>query len=265
MTARVHMFGLPFDPVTLEQAVSWIRSKVSGEDRESGFGLVHTVNVDHVVLARRDKRFYEVSRGAELSLADGMPLVWAGRWLGARLPERVAGVDLVRSLGDAHGRPVGVFLLGSKPAVAERAASILDATRGIQVNGWCSPDRGELMDPHSSARIVATINASGADVVIAALGAPFQEIWLADHSSEMDCRLGIGVGATLDFLAGEISRAPAWLQGAGFEWMHRALQDPVRLGRRYFLRDPIFLWWLIHALIEYRLAGTWRKLWRNRE
>ena len=240
-SAREHIFGrmrvrvgnLEVDSLTLGEAVDAVEGLVARG------GAVFTPNVDHVVLAEDDARFRDCYARASLSLADGMPILWAARLLGRPLPEKVSGSDLVPALMErAARRGFRVYLLGAGPGVAEKAASKLCA-RGVHVCGFDAP---VLRDP---APIIEKIRAARPEIVLVAFGAPKQEFFI-DTARQHVPAVFVGVGATLDFIAGTIPRAPRWMSSNGLEWLYRLAREPRRLWRRYLLRDPKF------ALIVWR-------------
>lgn len=238
--ARLHLGHLGVDHVSFAGALEAIEALV---DRRRG-GVVFTPNVDHVVIAERDARFREAYAAADLSLADGMPIVWSARLLGSPLPEKVSGSDLVLPLmSRAAERGWKVFLLGAGPGVASAAAERLRQEQNVAVVGTAAPmvrvGPGEP-DPEGVAA-VETIRAARPDLVLVAFGAPKQEIWMHRHREALAPAVLIGVGASLDFVAGRVRRAPGWASNAGLEWLWRLAREPRRLGRRYLVEDPRFL------------------------
>lgn len=203
-------------------------------------GWIATANLDHLWRLRRDPAFARAYAAATLRVADGMPLVWASRWQGTPLPERVAGSDLIHSLTRAaaqHGR--SVFFLGGNPGTAERAAAILaEAAPGLRVAGTCCPPFGFERDAAAMAALRTQLAASRADVVFVALGAPKQEFLIETLRATLPQAWWIGVGISFSFVAGEVRRAPRWLQRLGLEWFHRLCQEPRRLARRYLWHGP---------------------------
>jgi N-acetylglucosaminyldiphosphoundecaprenol N-acetyl-beta-D-mannosaminyltransferase len=250
---RHDFLGTPIDDVNLERAIDWIRARA---DESGPTLLVHTVNVDHIVLARRNASFADVARDAGLSVADGMPLVWGSRILGFHLPERVTGVDLFTGLVTSSGPKLPLYMLGAQPDIARRAADVVNRiATGIELVGVLSPGPEELADPAGNSKVVQAVNDSGAAIVAVAFGAPKQELWLAQNATRLRPRVGIGVGGTFDFLAGEVRRAPDWMRRSGLEWLHRLASDPRRLAKRYLLDDPVFVWWLLRAGMR-RMLGA---------
>ncbi len=217
-------------------------------------GAVFTPNVDHVVLADDDPAFAAAYRAADLSLADGMPLLWAARLLGDALPERVAGSDLVVPLvARAAERGWRVYLLGGDEGVAPEAARRLSARfPALRVAGVDAPRVSVDGGGDESERALQRIEAARPDVLLVAFGAPKQERWIHRHRARLGPAVAVGVGASLDFVAGRIPRAPDWMRRRGLEWFWRLAREPRRLWRRYLLKDPRF------ALIVLREAGARR-------
>jgi N-acetylglucosaminyldiphosphoundecaprenol N-acetyl-beta-D-mannosaminyltransferase len=185
---------------------------------------------------------------AALVLADGMPLVWASQLLRRRLPERVAGADLVPALLSAAAENGGlrVFLLGAAPGVARRASrEVVRRWPAVDVVGHYSPPLGFETDPAEKAAILARIAEARPDVLVVGLGAPKQELWVHAHRHDICASVALCAGAAIDFLAGNKSRAPLWMRTIGLEWLHRLATEPRRLFRRY-LRDawyfPQLVW-----------------------
>jgi N-acetylglucosaminyldiphosphoundecaprenol N-acetyl-beta-D-mannosaminyltransferase len=235
---RLRLGALEVDPLSFPEALDAIEALVaSGRG-----GAVFTPNVDHVVLAEDDAAFRAAYAAADLALADGMPLVWASRLLAVRLPERVAGSDLVLPLlARAAARGWRVFLLGGAPGSAEAAAERARSL-GAEVAGTAAPrvpaDPG-APDPEGDAAVEA-IRAARPHVVIVGFGAPKQELWIHRRREALRPAVAVGVGAAIDLLAGRVPRAPRWVSRAGLEWAWRLAAEPRRLWRRYLLRDPRF-------------------------
>lgn len=237
--------------MTLRQALDAIERLVDG--RRGGF--VVTPNVDHVVMADRRTDFRGAYADADLSLADGKPLVWASHLLGAPLPQKVSGSDLVFPLMQrAAARSWRVFLLGAGPGIGDAAAERLRRDLGVDIVGTAAPrvraTAGEP-DPEGDAAVHA-IRDARPDLVLVAFGAPKQELWMHRHRAALAPAVLLGIGAALDFIAGRVRRAPRWVSNAGLEWLWRLAHEPRRLWRRYLVEDPRF------AVI------LWRELRRRR-
>jgi N-acetylglucosaminyldiphosphoundecaprenol N-acetyl-beta-D-mannosaminyltransferase len=208
-----------------------------------------TVNVDFVKLAKADSAYRRLINTADLSVADGMPLLWAARLIGAPLPERITGTDLVIGCAQmAATEGHRLFLLGAAPGVAEQAAAELERRfPGLTVCGTYAPPFGPWAEDEDR-QIVERIRAARPDVLFVAFGAPRQDVWIREHMAELDVPVSVGIGGTLNFLAGKIRRAPQWMQDFGLEWLYRVVQEPGRLWKRYLLEDfPIFFQLLAQA------------------
>jgi N-acetylglucosaminyldiphosphoundecaprenol N-acetyl-beta-D-mannosaminyltransferase len=226
----VWVWGLPLAPLTFAQTLD----KVEQFIKEGKPNYFITANLHYAMLTSQDQRLDAVNRGAALVLADGMPLVWASRYRAERLPERVAGSDLVPALCErAAQRGYRVFLLGGAPGIAAEAArKMCERFPGLQIVGIESPPYREL-SAEEHAQLVERIRSSRADLLFAALGQPKGEIWLAANYQALGVPAGAQIGATLDFLAGRMRRSPRWLQRVGLEWLYRLYQEPKRLAQRY--------------------------------
>jgi N-acetylglucosaminyldiphosphoundecaprenol N-acetyl-beta-D-mannosaminyltransferase len=230
--------------VTFAEALEAIERLV--EAKQGGF--VFTPNVDHVVNVEDNPEFAQAYARASLSLADGMPIVWASRLLGAALPERVAGSDLVGPLLELAGRKGWrVFFLGAGPGVAEKAAAIARERWKTNVVGTDAP-MVKLDDAAQLDRIAQQLAAAKPDLVLMAFGAPKQELLIARIEERVRPAVMLGIGASLDFIAGTVKRAPAIMRRTGFEWLYRLSQEPTRLWRRYLVDDPKFLAILLRTL-----------------
>jgi N-acetylglucosaminyldiphosphoundecaprenol N-acetyl-beta-D-mannosaminyltransferase len=232
---RVRLGRLYADDVTFDEAVDEIIDLVK---RGEG-GYVVTPNVDHVVLAETDETLVNAYLGASLSLVDGMPLLWLARALGHPLPEKISGSDLVEPVVErASARGVGVYFLGAKEGVGARAAEILQQRHPeLRVAGVDAPPLGFEKDPDELAAVIERVHAGGPSVVLLALGCPKQERFMLDHAKDLAPSVLLGIGATLDFIAGNVQRAPGWMQRAGLEWTWRLAQEPRRMAHRYLVRD----------------------------
>ncbi|HEY8087531.1 MAG TPA: WecB/TagA/CpsF family glycosyltransferase, partial [Polyangiaceae bacterium] len=204
---------------------------------------VFTPNVDHVVLAEEDPRMRRAYARADLSLVDGMPLLWASRLLRAPLPEKISGSDFVMPLLErAASRGWRVHLFGAGPGVAEKAREKLaELLPRLNIVGVDAPRVGTEDSAERIEEILAPIRRVNPQIVLVALGAPKQEIWIDQVRDALTPAVLLGVGASLDFVAGTIPRAPRWMSRTGLEWLYRLTREPGRLWRRYLVRDPRFL------------------------
>jgi len=235
---RIDLGGTAIDQVDFEQAVDRIRDFLcSGRSHQ-----VVTANLDFLSIAERNPEFRATINAADLAVADGMPLVWLSRLRGQPLPQRVTGVELVDAcceLAAENGQ--SVFLMGGAPGIAQAAAERLQERHpDLRIAGAYTPPMGPLKRKEE-ARLICTIREAAPAFLFVALGAPRQDFWIRDHLAELNVPVAMGVGCTLDLLAGTSSRAPEWMQTAGLEWTYRLVREPRRLWRRYLVNDlPLF-------------------------
>jgi N-acetylglucosaminyldiphosphoundecaprenol N-acetyl-beta-D-mannosaminyltransferase len=235
---QVRIGRLWIDAVTFQQTLDAIEALV-----EAGQGgAVYTPNVDHVITAESNGDFRRAYRAADLVLADGAPIVWASRVLGTPLPAKVSGSDLILPLARLAGqRQWRVYLLGGEPGVAALAAERLRSRYRVNIVGIDDAivrlDAGEL----ERRTIADRITDAKTELLFVALGAPKQELWINQVRDSLGPVVAIGVGASLDFVAGKVRRAPRWMSSVGLEWVFRLAQEPRRLWRRYLLRGPRFI------------------------
>jgi N-acetylglucosaminyldiphosphoundecaprenol N-acetyl-beta-D-mannosaminyltransferase len=229
------VMGVPIDDLDLPAALSRIEEFIC-EGRATGTThQIATVNADFVIKAQDDPELRFILQEADMATADGMPLVWGARLLGVHLPGRVTGADLVPALASiAAEKRYTLYLLGGNPGVADRAAEVLrESYPGIRIVGAVSPPFASVLNLDPA--LVEDIRSAQPDILLVAFGNPKQEKWIAMHAPELRVPVMIGVGGTLDFIAGVTRRAPEWMQRSGLEWVYRLAQEPRRLWRRYMV------------------------------
>lgn len=249
-TSRITLAGVRFDVLTEQRVVSLVRESLG----QGAGGRIVTPNVDILRLARRDPAVRGYLADADLVVADGMPLVWASRLAGTPLPERVAGSSLIWTLSAglaADGR--SVYLLGGEPQVAgaARAAELLAAAcPGLRIGGHASPPYGFEHRPEDLAETCAAVIEAKPDLVLVGLGFPKQEWLISTLRPDLPGAWFLGCGAGINFVTGDRTRAPQWMQRAGLEWMYRLAQEPRRLAGRYLRHDaPFALALMVGALV----------------
>jgi N-acetylglucosaminyldiphosphoundecaprenol N-acetyl-beta-D-mannosaminyltransferase len=236
------------DAVTFDEALDAVEALVAA----GRGGAVFTPNVDHVMIAHEDARMRDAYSRVDLSLPDGMPLLWVSRLLGTPLPEKVSGSDFTpRLLERAAARGWRVFFLGGAPGVAAKARDrLVEQLPGLHVVGVDAP-RFAVTDSRESQReLVAAIRATKPDIVLVAFGAPKQEVWIDLARDDLGPAVLLGIGASLDFIAGTVPRAPRWMSSSGLEWLFRLWREPRRMWRRYLVRDSRFVLVVGRALGE---------------
>jgi N-acetylglucosaminyldiphosphoundecaprenol N-acetyl-beta-D-mannosaminyltransferase len=238
--------GVPFDNLTKREALEQIEQMVASRQPH----YLVTPNVDFLVQARKDIELRRILFEAHLVLCDGTPLVWASRLLGNPLPERVAGADIVPLLIEvAQKRCYRLFLLGATPDACSCAViRLMKKHPELLIAGHYSPDFHPLLEMDHE-EIKRRILEAKPDVLLVSFGCPKQEKWIAMHYRSLGVPVIAGVGATIDFLAGQVKRAPVWMGRMGLEWVFRLVQEPRRLFRRYltdlwvFGGSILLQWW----------------------
>ena len=230
---RLKLLGVPVDAISYS---GWM--KRIGEWIAAGDGARHvcTVNPEFIMIAQGDPIFFNILNRAAVCVPDGIGLLWASQRLGVRLPERVTGSDGVPIIA-RHAAEQGweLFFLGAAEGIAERAATVLRqqypnlVVSGVYSGSPAAAEEDEIVD---------RINASGADILLVAYGAPKQDLWIARNLPRLDVAMAMGIGGSLDFIAGVVPRAPRWMRARGLEWLYRLLRQPWRLRR--MLRLPRF-------------------------
>lgn len=247
----VGILGVPFHQVTLDGAVERIEYMIA----EGGVHSIVTPNVDFLVKAQRDPELRRILVNADLVLCDGRPIVWASRILGERLPCRVAGSDLVpKVIRRAAERGWTLFLLGGQGDVAAEAARRMNAAHPtLKAVAHYSPPYGPL-ESMDNAEIARQVAAARPDILLVCFGCPKQEKWMSRHAGALGVPVVIGAGATVDFLANRVARAPVWMRRAGAEWLFRLIQEPRRLAGRY--ADDLFHFFPAILLQRWRQRRT---------
>jgi N-acetylglucosaminyldiphosphoundecaprenol N-acetyl-beta-D-mannosaminyltransferase len=230
MFERVWVWGVPFAPLTLDQAVAAV-SELAARRRPT---YIITANTHYVMVSESMPDVQAINEAAAFIVADGKPIVWASRIQGTRLPERVAGSDMIFHLSEeAARRGFRVFLLGGQEGVAVEAAErLVERYPGLLIVGVeCPPFRQPT--PEEEKALFDRIRQARPDLLLVAFGQPKGERWIARHLDELGVPVSIQVGASLDFAAGRIRRAPRWMQKSGLEWAYRLWLEPRRLAGRY--------------------------------
>ncbi len=253
---RCRLFGLEIDNLSMGETLAAIeRLAESGRP-----ALVVTPNAQHITLLRTNPAFRSAYSGADLIVADGLPLIWLSRLVGHPLKERVAGADILPAFaGVAARKKYRLSFLGAEPGVAARAAEILARRNaGLNVVQALSPPAGFHRREEDNARVIETIRSARPDVLFVGLGTPKGEIWARRNKKTIGAPVTICVGAAFDFLTGAQKRAPLILQRVGLEWFYRFLHDPFRLWKRYTIGGLHFLYLAARELMSVPSAGERR-------
>ena len=225
MHERAEILGVKVDAVTMAQAVECVEKLIAAKKNS----IVATANAEMLMRATQDDELKNILNAAELVVPDGAGTVWAARHLGYEMPERVAGFDLVQELMKiSPSKGYKFFLFGSAPEIADKAKlKAEELYPNIKIVGT----RNGYFTAADEPEIISQIKNSKPDVLLAALGVPKQEKWLAANKDALNVPVSIGVGGTFDVMAGVVKRAPKWMQRAKLEWLFRAMLQPSRAGR----------------------------------
>ena len=200
---------------------------------------VVAINVDVVMKIENDDYLKKITDEADLTLVDGKPLVWIAKWHKHPVKEKISGSDMVPELCRvAQQKGYRIYIIGGKDGIAEQAKSNLEHDLpGIKIVGTYAPPLGFEKDKDELLRINSKISEVHPDIVIACFGCPKQEKWIYENYKSYDAYVSVCAGATVDFLAGNVNRAPKWMADHGLEWLYRFTQEPKRLFKRYFVDD----------------------------
>ncbi|MEM9172434.1 MAG: WecB/TagA/CpsF family glycosyltransferase [Pseudomonadota bacterium] len=233
---RVSLFGMPVAPSTMSETLDLCGEVITSRQ------VMHigVINAAKVVNSRKDPVLRDSVLASDIIYADGMAVVWASRFLGRPLPERVAGIDIMMGLlerGDQHG--YRVFLLGAKEAISEEVERRIQRDYpGVNVVGR----RNGYFNDDEEAAIVDDIAACNPDILFVAITSPKKERFLAKWADQIGAHIYHGVGGSFDVYAGFVERAPERWQKLGLEWLYRVKQEPRRLWKRYLVTNVGFLW-----------------------
>lgn len=236
MENRINILNCPIDKLTMEGTINKIDESIKNKTH-----LHHVVvNAAKMVHMQKDKELYDSVVSSDIINADGQAIVWASKFLGQPLPERVAGVDIMQNLVElAYKKKYKVFFFGAKEEVVSEVVS--------QYTKIYSPEiiagyRNGYFKKEEEKSIAQEIAESGADILFVAISSPVKEIFLNQYKDIIDTPFIMGVGGSFDVVSGKVARAPIWMQNAGLEWFYRFLQEPRRMWKRYLYTNSIFLW-----------------------
>ena len=232
---RLRLMNTEIDNLTMDETLDAIDSLI----KEDNCSYVVTPNVDHIVQLEKDEELKRVYENASLILTDGKPLIWISNWYKTPIKEKISGSDLFpRVCGLAAKKGYTMYLLGAAEGVADKAAkNLIDKYKGLNIVGTYSPPFGFEKDKVELKKIERQIQEVHPDILIVGLGCPKQEKYMYHHCKELGVPISFGLGASIDFEAGNIKRAPKWMSEHGLEWLYRITQDPKRLAKRYLVDD----------------------------
>ncbi|MCR3759871.1 WecB/TagA/CpsF family glycosyltransferase [Clostridium felsineum] len=232
---RMKFLNTNIDNVNMKEAVEII----DGFINDGKYHYVVTPNVDHIVRLEKDEEFKKVYDNADLILTDGMPLVWISKWLKTPVKEKVSGSDLFPTVCKlAAEKEYTVFILGAAEGVAFKAGENLkNKYKGLKIAGTYSPSFGFEKKPDEIEYIIKMINDIKPDILAVGVSAPKQEKFVAKYKDELKVPVSLAIGASIDIEAGNLKRAPVWMQKAGLEWFYRMFKQPKKIFKRVFIDD----------------------------
>lgn len=232
MNRKTHILGVPFDVVTMEQAVERVKKMLTAE----GQHMICTPNPEIVMEAQTDEALMQILKEADLVVPDGVGVVWASKYSEIRLQERVAGYDLTQNLMQALANTEETFyFFGGAPGVAAAAARRMTKEHpGLRIVGV----HNGYFDEKEEKKIIQDIKKKAPSILLVGLGAPKQEKWIYENLHTVGAKTAIGVGGSFDVMAGNVKRAPKLFQKLGLEWFYRLISQPTRWKR--MMRLPKF-------------------------
>ncbi len=233
--ARIKFMNTNIDNLTMAETLHEIDKLI----QKKNCSYVVTPNVDHIVRLEKDEELQKVYKNASLILTDGKPLIWISKWYKTPIKEKISGSDLFPKVCElAANKNYTMYLLGAAEGVADTAArNLMKKYPGLNIVGTYSPPFGFEKNEQEMNKIKTQIQEVHPDILIVGLGCPKQEKFMYYHCKELGVPISFGLGASIDFEAGNIKRAPKWMSNHGLEWLYRFSKEPKRLFKRYFVDD----------------------------
>lgn len=233
--ARIKFMNTDIDNLTMAETLNEIEKLI----QKKNCSYVVTPNVDHIVRLEKDEELQKVYKNASLILTDGKPLIWISKWYKTPIKEKISGSDLFpRVCQLAANKNYTMYFLGAAEGVADTAArNLMKKYPGLNIVGTYSPPFGFEKNEQEMNKIKTQIQDVHPDILIVGLGCPKQEKFMYYHCKELGVPISFGLGASIDFEADNIKRAPKWMSNHGLEWLYRFSKEPKRLFKRYFVDD----------------------------
>lgn len=236
---RINICGTGISNVSITETMDIFDQWINAGEKKR----VCVTPVNCVIWASKNERLQQLYNSADLTLCDGVPLIWASSILGKRLKGRVTGLDLLplyieRSAAKGHS----MFFLGAKEGIADLVKTRSEQLyRDIKITGTYSPPFADTFSDEENKKIISLINTAKPNILWVSLTAPKQDYWIYENLEKLNVNIAIGVGGAFEVAAGIINRAPSFIQKNGFEWLYRFVKEPKRLFRRYLIEAPIFI------------------------
>lgn len=233
--SRLKFLNTYVDNLSMEEVIIAVDKLINN----GKYNYIVTPNVDHIVKLESDDQFKEVYKDASLILTDGMPLIWISKKLKTPIKEKVSGSDVFPRICElAAEKGYKIFLLGAAEGVAQKAAeNLMEKYNGLNIVGTYSPSYGFENKPEEIEHIIKLLTDAQPHILAVGLGAPKQEKFIHKYKEQLKVPISLAIGASIDFEAGNIKRAPKWMQNCGLEWFYRFIKEPIRMLKRYFNDD----------------------------
>lgn len=234
---KINIGGVGISNITFSDLLQLLSKSI--DDKEKLRVCVTPVNC--IVWANQNKQLKDIYNTAHLTLCDGVPLIWASKFLGNKIHERITGLDLLpKFIETAYQNNHTMFFLGAKEGVAQLLKTKCETLYpGIKIVGTYTPPMADTFTDTENQKMIDLINAVQPNILWVSLTAPKQDFWIAAHLNQLNVNIAIGIGGAFEVTAGLIQRAPVWMQKAGLEWLYRFLKEPKRLFQRYFIEAPL--------------------------
>lgn len=246
---RMKFMNIYIDNLTMNESIIRIEELI----KQNKNAYVVTPNVDHIVRVENDEEFRKIYHNADMVLTDGQPLIWISKFYRTPIKEKISGSDLFPMVCKLSAeKKYKIFFLGAGEGVASRAAiNLKKKYKNLQVVGTYSPPFGFENDKEEIDKIISILSEKSIDILVLGLGTPKQEKFFARYKEKINVPITFGFGASLDFEAGNIKRAPKWISKIGFEWLYRLCKDPKRMFKRYIIDDTK----IFKLIFKYRIRG----------
>lgn len=241
----VDIFGCNVAAVDMMETLEEIENII--ENRKLTQHVV--INAGKVVLMNKDSKLKKIVSECPIINADGQSIIWASKFLGKPLPERVAGIDLMEELIKLSAQKgYGIFFFGATEDVVKNVVTHYENLYpDLRVSGY----RNGYFSKEDIPKIVSDMKKSNADILFVAFSSPNKEYWLADNIKDINIPFCMGVGGSFDVIAGKTTRAPKWMQEIGLEWFYRFIQEPKRMWKRYLVGNSTFIWLTLKEKMNY--------------
>ncbi len=245
---KAYVCGVRIDRLSFDQVIKKLVDHIYFKKYPA---YVVTPNAQHIVIFQNDRKFQKVYDRALLSVPDGVPLLWAAKFMNTPLKGRVNGTDLVEKLCEVSAKEqFKVFFLGGRPHAANRAGGIMcNEYPQLKVDTYCPPYNFEN-DCAEIQKIEQIIKMAAPDILFVGLGAPKQEKWIVNNLEKLNVPISIGIGGSFELISGMVTRSPKWMQKIGLEWLFRLMKEPRRLWKRYLIGNVKFVWLVVKQKIS---------------